>query len=82
MPPKKYKKYLSNSGVAIPKTTAWRYRAKKSSNAIEEAADHHSPAMKRKRRFYNTNQKTPIPRQTLWYWKKTKTENGKNITSM
>lgn len=29
MPPKKYKKYLSNPGVAIPKTTAWRYRANK-----------------------------------------------------
>ena len=64
----KYKKYLQNPDVPVPKTTAWRYKKREGTNASTNEESQNSK--KRMRRAYVTDSTRPIPRQTVWYWNK------------
>ena len=74
----KYKQYLRDPTLPVPKTTTWRYNKKTttalnnnastsstSSAEINDCHGHH-----RKRRLYNKSGQIKIPRQTAWSWKR------------
>ena len=68
----RYKQYLVNPSIPVPKTTAWRY--KKDLQAIFEKEDSFSGITGTgnlgKRRHYNIRSDAKVPRQTAWSWKK------------
>lgn len=63
----KYKQYLSNPNVPLPKTTSWRFARKRHLPDDDTSSTTISTG---KRKGYNRDNKMPIPRQTLWFWKK------------
>ncbi len=79
MSARKYKKFLSNPNVPIPRTTAWRYqkhcrRTDYDSDDIDTIDRgtilHEHSDVTVKRKAYVTDINKSIPRQTLWYWKR------------
>ena len=59
----KYRKYLKNSEAAVPKTTNWRLRKRKATEAVKQ------PAEKRKGYVIDSSGHL-ISRKTLWYRKR------------
>ena len=69
----RYKQYLVNPSIPVPKTTAWRH--KKDLPAIFEKEDSFSGItgtgnLGKRRRHYNIRSDAKVPRQTAWSWKK------------
>ena len=71
---RRYKSYLRNPELDVPKTTAWNWRDKRKAILKCEGTD---VTIRSKRRAYNINPSMPVPRQTKWFWK---TKKGTNDT--
>ncbi len=69
---KRYRSYICNPDIPIPKTSTWRYNKRKSKTDDDydnnDEAEIDRSLSKRKAYLHDGN--NPIPRQTLWYWKK------------
>lgn len=73
----RYKKFMSNPHLPIPRTTAWRYKRQASETSKSPASStlqqpdniQVRQQCSGKRKAYITDNSKFIPRQTLWYWR-------------
>uniref|UniRef100_A0A1X7TR45 Uncharacterized protein n=1 Tax=Amphimedon queenslandica TaxID=400682 RepID=A0A1X7TR45_AMPQE len=67
---RKYKSYLTDSTISMPKTSCWRYKKRqKMSNSQDDEFSETSSSGSKRRGYLQCSSKH-IPRQTLWYWKR------------
>ena len=79
---KKYKKYLTDPKVSVPRTTAWRKRKRHNTSGAKSAS---IPALTvlpaKRRKLYTRSNLVKVPRQTKWYWERKKGQFSSRMQS-